>query len=94
MSICCHRSELLRDDRVIWRRRPGERQRGGGDGGGVVGAVCMERCCGAGGVSPEDRGRRGSVWGGPLGPLNWHVQARGREALIRHVTVQSYFLKP
>lgn len=39
-------------------------------------------------------GRRGSVWGGPLGPLNWHVQARGREALIRHVTVQSYFLKP
>lgn len=48
----------------------------------------------AGGVSPEERGRRGSVWRGPLEPLNWHVQARGREALIRHVTVQSYFLKP
>lgn len=39
---------------------------------------------------------RGCIWRGPLGPLNWHVQARGREAgaLIRHVTAQSYSLKP
>lgn len=105
MSICCHRSELLRADRVIWRVRPGQCQRRGGDGGGVVGAACMERCCGVGGlgegggVSPEERGRvgvgrGGSVWRGPLGPLNLHVQARGREALIRHVTGQSYSLKP
>lgn len=75
-------------------------------GGGVCGSDGrLEGSGGMVGGGPEERGRvgwrrwgGGGVWRGPLGPLNWHVQARGfgREAgaVIRHVTVQSYFLQP
>lgn len=90
MSICCHRSELLGADRVIWRGRPGECQRRGGDEGGVEAACTGEVVLKREGESRVEvvGGSGGSVWSGPLGPLNWHVQARGRDAgaLIRHVT--------
>lgn len=49
-------------------------------------------------IVPKRVGGVGGVWRGPLRPLNWHVQARGfgraQGALIRRVTVLSYFLQP
>lgn len=85
---------------------PGECQKGGGDGGGVVGGG-MDGAVRWGLVRKREGEWAGGGWGGvgwvwrcvwrrPLGPRNWHVQARGREAgaLIRHVTAQPHFLKP